>query len=84
MTFERTTKGMVLRVDGVIKWFMRQEKNKWFTYFSEDGGRGFRLVPASSTDNTTTWGHETLSDAQKFALTHEQRLKERGDERCGS
>ena len=42
--FKQTTKGWVLEINDVKKWFIRKEGNLFFTYHRYDG-KGFTLIP---------------------------------------
>jgi len=78
ITFAETTNGYIVLVDGVLTWFIRYESNSGYepgkqfvTYRSEDGGQGFKLIPSNDSQDTRTWGHRSLREAQDFARKFE-------------
>lgn len=68
ITFQETTTGHVIKVNGIISWFLRKENNEWFTYRSADGGKGFLLIPSNDSNDTKTWGHKNIAAAKHFAV----------------
>lgn len=83
--FIQTTKGYIAKVNDIIVWFIRDEprlkpNEKWFVYKSEDGGKGFKLIPAEcirdengNVITATHWGWKTLQEAKSFV--YEQEMK---------
>lgn len=78
ITFAETTTGYLVLINGIITWFIRYEMNEGYepgkqfiTYRSEDGGKGFKLIPSNESQETRTWGHRSLNDAQLFTVNYE-------------
>ena len=86
--FTQTTKGFTATVNGIITWFIRDEprikpNESWFVYKSEDGGKGFKLIPAKAVRDEdgcattgSTWGWNTLNAAKAFVYQQELLIAE--------
>jgi len=80
--FEKTTKGHIAYVkQGIekeqIAWFIREEMNSdktvslnlYGVYRSDDGGRGFKLIPRENVNSDSECFYPSLKDAQKFVYS---------------
>lgn len=83
IVFSQTTTGYIGEVNGTITWLIRDEprlvpNERWFVYKSENGGEGFKLIPAKCTRDENGqvlraehWGFDTLEKAKSFIYNEE-------------